>query len=57
MRGPFCGPENREKAKFRGECTAPLSSEVPCPEGTVNQTASRHFLALRREEHVTRYCP
>jgi class 3 adenylate cyclase len=37
MKCPACGHENRETAKFCGECTAPLSQEVACPKcGTLN---------------------
>ena len=37
MRCPSCGHENRETAKFCGECTAPLTQEVACARcGTLN---------------------
>src|SRR2546422_146636 len=37
MRCSGCGCENREGAKFCGDCAAPLAELAPCPQcGTVN---------------------
>ncbi len=37
MNCPACGHENRETARFCGECAARLATDVQCPEcGTPN---------------------
>src|SRR6266542_2184558 len=37
MKCPSCGSENREGAKFCGECAAPLAAALACPScGTAN---------------------
>ena len=39
---PSCGHENRETARFCGECTAPLAREIECSEcGTLNPAAQK----------------
>jgi hypothetical protein len=37
MKCPGCGSDNREGAKFCGECAAPLAAALACPRcGTAN---------------------
>ncbi len=42
MNCPNCGQENRETARFCGECAAPLGGETPCPQcGTANPAGQK----------------
>jgi class 3 adenylate cyclase/tetratricopeptide (TPR) repeat protein len=61
MKCPACGFENRETARFCGECTAPLSQEIACPRcGTLNPSRQRfcdacaHALAGRAVPEISR---
>jgi hypothetical protein len=42
MKCPSCGCDNRENAKFCGECAAPLAAALACPRcGTANPKGRR----------------
>jgi uncharacterized membrane protein YvbJ len=42
MKCPSCGGDNRENAKFCGECAAPLAAALACPRcGTANPKGRR----------------
>lgn len=42
MKCPACGHENRENARFCGECAASLSQEVSCPRcGNLNPSQQK----------------
>ena len=43
MSCPSCGQENRETARFCGECAAPLGGETPCPQCGAANPAGQKF--------------